>query len=633
LRRSESIRALLQAPLESRLTRRAFLRGCGQLGLLVSSGSLLVGACSGSTGTGLTCALSDGMTIHEFPHPRVVVHAHPDQDDNQLAVAQFALDHGAHAIELDLWYRASDRTVVCNHESPNGPSLRDTLEVVFARKAASPTVYGDGRQFFLVLEPKEPPDQLFDGIISLLGERTQHLSTAVAAGDPPRGITVVITGRHRPRFCALHGQRLNRLCVMEDAVYSGPVTNVSGQPFQWTAFSHAEEQERGHVNVLHTGADPQRRVPVNVRVYDTDANDDLRLALASGADSINCNMDKIEPFKQIVQHQAPRGVSPSLAIVGTQALLGWRGVSSNNLYVAVGALDAGRLRFERQINLTYLLQQQPMAIAPAVALLADGRLIMVYEGTDNHRLWYVIGRFVTTDRLVAFDGREHRLTLPDDHGRRGRAPSVAVAPDGQVVVVYEGTDEERLWYVTGRLNDQGEIVGAEHRLTQDDGSRRGHTPSIAIDPSGTVMVVYEGTDNQHLFYVTGRLDPAGRIVGDEHRLTNVAYGTRRGVTPSVGLDGQGHALIAYEGTSDQRLWYVSGFLGGDGQVDGMEFRLTEGEARRGHHPTVSLKLDGRGLILYQGTAEGKIWYVTGEVDGTGRLVGDELLLDMGMDPI
>ena len=53
-----------------------------------------------------------------------------------------------------------------------------------------------------------------------------------------------------------------------------------------------------------------------------------------------------------------------------------------------------------------------------------------------------------------------------------------------MIVVYRGTAEDRLYYVTGEVNAAGELVGDEHKLTTSDDKRRGRQPSIAIAESG-----------------------------------------------------------------------------------------------------------------------------------------------------
>jgi hypothetical protein len=61
-------------------------------------------------------------------------------------------------------------------------------------------------------------------------------------------------------------------------------------------------------------------------------------------------------------------------------------------------------------------------------------------------------------------------------------------------------------------------------------------------------------------------------------------------------------------------------------------RLTEGQARRGANPTAVFGNSGKELtILYEGTDDDKFWFVEGSLDRNGQLVGKEQLLDMGFE--
>lgn len=287
--------------------------------------------------------------------------------------------------------------------------------------------------------------------------------------------------------------------------------------------------------------------------------------------------------------------------------------------------------FSRQINLTYLLEEKPLAKVPAVAFTPQQQLVIVYEGTEAQRLWYITGSFTSLDRFITFEGLQHRLTLPHDAGRRGSNPSIAVGPDGRVIVVYEGTSDHRLRYVSGHLH-AGVLEGTEYPLSQPD-PQPGHTPSIAIDSAGKVIVVYQSTDDNKLWYVSGQVDPhSGEIIGPAFPLTE-GEGIQ-GASPSVAIDANGQVLIAYEVPFPallKPLGYFSGSRDATGHIKGTAFPLTDGDARQGAHPTVSFSNNGFATILYTGTKDQKLWYVSGTIDQTGSLTGQEQLLDMSLD--
>ncbi|HEY7416286.1 MAG TPA: hypothetical protein VH593_13930, partial [Ktedonobacteraceae bacterium] len=105
---------------------------------------------------------------------------------------------------------------------------------------------------------------------------------------------------------------------------------------------------------------------------------------------------------------------------------------------------------------------------------------------------------------------------------------------------------------------------------------------------------------------------------------------RLGFTPSVAIDGNGHVIVTYQGTSGNKLWYVSGNFDATGHIVGTEYSLTEGDQSLGSRPTIAFASTGQVVILYQGTSEGKMWYVYGQLNSAGQLIGTEQLIDMGI---
>jgi len=575
------------------------------------------------------------MYIHEFPHPRVVVHYHPTSEQFTLKDVDLALDQGVHALELDLHFRPADHQIVCNHDGPTdaSPTLEQVIHRVLDRMGSSATMHADGRQFFLVLEPKHVSTALFDGVLELMSQCAQHLSTAVGQGDPPRGITAIITGEHRRRFHAHFAPaQINRFCIVEDHDYSQEIVNLTtGHPtFQWVALKSGSES--GRVNDLHAGKDAQLVGRFNVRVWDCPP-DKLGLCLASGVDQINCDGAQIETLKQLIRDHSAQGRHPALSVWGTQVLLTWYGRSSHDLHLALGTLQESGLHFPREIALTLLLSDECLVLSPRGALTADGRLLIVYESlsdrTGLRRVWhqvlqrlprhwarllrapqslrYVAGRFESLHRFVTFEGRERRLTLPSGTVLRGRDPAVAVGSDGRVLIVYEAGGGRGLRYVSATLNPDGELAGEDYALLQDEACL-GQTPAVAVNQHGRVLVVYQRSQDEELTCVSGLLDPSsGRIAGRRFAL---AQGKPpRGRTPAVDLDENGRFIVAYQQADTREIRYIWGTIDRSGLLSDRPVLLTPDQVLLSSHPAVAFDPEGCAILLYEEPADHSFHYV------------------------
>lgn len=122
-----------------------------------------------------------------------------------------------------------------------------------------------------------------------------------------------------------------------------------------------------------------------------------------------------------------------------------------------------------------------------------------------------------------------------------------------------------MWYVTGALNGQGEIVGTEHRFTWDEGV----TPCAAFDAAGRVLIVYSNADNGDLSYVYGTFNGEGAVAGQKFSLTT-ATGKRRGYMPSAAFYSRTGVIIMYQGTEDEKIWYVYGNIDPTTRFSGSE---------------------------------------------------------------
>jgi hypothetical protein len=256
--------------------------------------------------------------IHEFPHPHVVVQLHPRKDQPfTLGQLEQALRDGARGVELDLRWRASDSSVVCSHEKrdlASRPTLDQALSAIRRFRGESPTVRGDGLQFFVFIDLKEESPEFHRALMRVLAAHADCLANSARPDTGPRGITVIVTGYRVALERSVPQRSLDTLCVVEGREYDASrltdQSSVSRAPqaepgtFQWIALEYPVERSR--VRAVHEGNDSRARGYFNVRVIG--ARGHVARAIDSGADAVNADLDEIPAA---VRH-AERAAAPSL---------------------------------------------------------------------------------------------------------------------------------------------------------------------------------------------------------------------------------------------------------------------------------------------------------------------------------
>jgi len=233
-------------------------------------------------------------TIHEFPHPSVVVQFHPRGDRRfQVSDLEEALRLGASAAELDLRWREADSSVVCSHDRRDvgaAPSLDQALAVLFGVQDEGSTVQHDGLQFFLVLDLKEEQPAFHRALVRSLAAHAARWASSGSPTPDPRGITVVISGFRAALERSVGSAALDTLCIVEARNYGRRIQVQDGPSrFQWLAVDYPIDRER--VRDFHEGRDPRARGRFNVRVVAAGPN--LARAVAAGADAVNADLGEI----------------------------------------------------------------------------------------------------------------------------------------------------------------------------------------------------------------------------------------------------------------------------------------------------------------------------------------------------
>ena len=601
--------------------------------------------------------------IHEFPHPRVVTIFNRNPDDGKPETeGDFtdALDWGASGFEFHIRYDTGTQRLILAHDSRqinSAVAAADIMEVLKQRvvSAATGTVQDDARQFFIVVEvmviddfqtPNQPGPQ---ALYALLDAYRSYLSTAVAAtgcDSGPRPLTVLLSGKTGPFYQAYQSQDIASLALREGVTYTSDHINnlVPAQQISWYAFHWPDEVPS--VNAYHLTDQG------NVRAYYDHSQKSPGGVTAVIATGLDADTPRAEDFAYTVtgmQSQYPQADSENaplaLAAGDGTALATWVS-GSGHLYAAIGSLSTTSLLFTRQLNLSSFLPFRFVATDTAAAVTPDGAMFVIVVGKerfDPSNLFCIAGAFTRPDRFLTFKGSQDPLAQQSSCSSSdipmGFHQSVALGPrrasGWPIIIAYEGTHTpNKLFYFSGWMDPTTHaIAGCQHGLT-DDAGLSGNYPSVTFDATGKVLLVYTEADSMNLRYVYGGLASGGQLeIQAQNKLTTGDSRTE-GYAASVSVRNDNFVALAYQ-DGERTLYYMTARLvpnatNNDAVTTLTPHQLTSGPSRRGYRPSLAF-CDGNGaVIFYEGTNDGRMWYVLGTWATSQALVGWESMLNMAL---
>ncbi len=263
---------------------------------------------------------------------------------------------------------------------------------------------------------------------------------------------------------------------------------------------------------------------------------------------------------------------------------------------------------------------------PRIAMAADGSFVVIWSdaaGTDGD-YWGVFGqRFDAAGQPV---GSEFQVNTQGTGMQK--YPSVAMASDGRFVVVWqsdEDQDGDRLGVFGQRFDAAGQPVGSEFQVNTffaKDQMR----PSVAMAPDGRFIVVWEGVrwDGTWGRTVLGqRFDADGTMDGTEFLIDDgpEVSGSK------VAMAADGHFMVVWR---DRRFdgdgWGIVGRLfGSDGTADASAFLVNTITTGGQISPYIAMAPDGRAVVIWLSDPQSQyVWHVLGQrFDATGAPAGGE----------
>lgn len=173
--------------------------------------------------------------------------------------------------------------------------------------------------------------------------------------------------------------------------------------------------------------------------------------------------------------------------------------------------------------------------SPQVAVDADGNGVVAWIGTDTAGTGIKARRFGTSLPLTAAEFQVNTVSTGNQYN-----PDVAMAPDGQYVIVWQSTDAASGSPIRARVFDPSGGAISNEIVVSTSTTTSLSSPSVAMDAVGNFMVAWSDPS-------TGirarRFTPAGVARSSEVTVSSVGLVAN----PSVSADANGDFTIAWEG--------------------------------------------------------------------------------------
>lgn len=229
---------------------------------------------------------------------------------------------------------------------------------------------------------------------------------------------------------------------------------------------------------------------------------------------------------------------------------------------------------------------------PAVAVAADGSFVVVWEDdTDGNGLFQVHARGFHADGSERFG----RITVNTESAGQQRHPDIAMAPNGQFVVVWEDDPENNgLYNIRGRGFHANGTQRFSERTVAMTGPGSELDPSVAMaDDSSFVITWADDTDYNGFYQINAR----GFFDNGTERLaafTVNSAGAGQQIQPDIAMAPNGDFVIAWSDDQDTNWFFevmARGFLA-NGTERFADTTLNEDGVASQYRPAVGVAAEG-----------------------------------------
>ena len=238
------------------------------------------------------------------------------------------------------------------------------------------------------------------------------------------------------------------------------------------------------------------------------------------------------PHSVDVSPSAEEAIAPQLAVAadGTATVV-WSGQQAGGDFQVYGRRIAPDGTPGAIEQLSEPLQD---ALSPQVAVAPDGTATVVWIRSDG-------SYFVVQERRIAPDGTLEAVQNLSVTGRDAAEPQVAVAPDGTATAVWKRFDGSHFQIKERRIAPDGSLEEpSSHTLS--DTSRDAVEPQVTVAPDGTATVLWTRFDSANTIVQESRVAPDGTPASG---VDNLSAAGQNAVQPDLVVDPAGTATAVW----------------------------------------------------------------------------------------
>ena len=179
--------------------------------------------------------------------------------------------------------------------------------------------------------------------------------------------------------------------------------------------------------------------------------------------------------------------------------------------------------------------------SPTIGVDGEGNFVIAWQDDRNGNYDIYCQRY---DNSGTVSGSNF-LVNDDVGGGYQSSPSIGVDGEGNFVITW-CDDRNGNWDIGAQRYDaDGTALGSNFMVNDDEGSSRQNGPTIVVDVNGNFMIVWDDYRNGN-YDIYAQLYNAGCTALGSNFIVNDDEGDSRHFCPTIGVDGEGNFVIAWQ---------------------------------------------------------------------------------------